>query len=439
MTDTPALQIPELQALARPEHVVRIPPGDDVPLTPRVERIVDSAPLRRLSRVSQLGLVGQVYPGAVHHRLEHSLGVYRNALLFLQRLSLDPRFIKLVDPLDAEAFLLVALVHDVGHWPFCHPIEDIGLPGLPEHEHRAREILTSGELKDAIECDWHVPADKLVRLLEGNAETDSERMICSLLSGPLDIDKLDYLQRDSLHAGVPYGRNFDAQRLIGSLCVHPDEPRVAISDKGRTAAEMMVFARYVMFSEVYWHHTVRSATAMLQRAVWLLQSRLDLMAMCNHDDAAWIRALRSLAQGSIAEPLVEGLFGKRRRLWKRGAEFNVLDQPELHQTLARRPYGWLVDCSERLAKRIGAAIGQSLSAADVIIDAPPVKLEVDIAVNVVGRQGVVRGLGEVSPVVKSLAQNQFDRQVKRVRVFVTSEVRERLAGVLPVEWLVDSL
>ena len=80
----------------------------------------------------------------------------------------------------------------------------------------------------------------------------------SMLSGPIDIDKMDYLVRDSLHAGVPYGRNFDQGRLIGSLCLNEAGDGLAISRKGQTAAEMMVFARYVMFSEVYWHHGVRA-------------------------------------------------------------------------------------------------------------------------------------------------------------------------------------
>ena len=91
-----------------------------------------------------------------------------------------------------------------------------------------------------------------------------------MLSGPIDIDKMDYLGRDSLHAGVPYGRHFDQGRLIGSLCLNAPAMGWRLRDKGKTAAEMMVFGRYVMFSEVYWHHGVRSATAMLQRAFYLI-------------------------------------------------------------------------------------------------------------------------------------------------------------------------
>ena len=100
-----------------------------------------------------------------------------------------------------------------------------------------------------------------------------------MLSGPIDIDKMDYLFRDSLHAGVPYGRHFDQQRLLGSLCLNQAGDGLAITDKGKTAAELMVFARYVMFSEVYWHHGVRAATAMLQRAFYLLHGALDLDAL----------------------------------------------------------------------------------------------------------------------------------------------------------------
>ena len=432
--------LPELATFDHPAHVARIPPGDDVPLTERVARLLDSRALRRLSRISQLGLVSLVYPGATHSRFEHSLGVYRNALLFLRRLVHDDQFSSVVSRMGAEAFLITALLHDIGHWPFCHPLEDMQLPSLPEHEHRVRDLLTNSDLDRAIRSDWNLPTDMIVSLLEGHSKTPELQVLQCLLSGPLDIDKLDYLQRDSLHAGVPYGRNFDAQRLINSLCIRGGEkPRLAINDKGRTAAEMMVFSRYVMFSEVYWHHAVRSATAMLQRAVWLLADRLELSAMCNLDEHAWIDRLRQTALGTLAEPLVEGLFGEQRRLYKRVSEFNVLDQPELHASLARRPYEWQVGFSQRLAEHIGRKCGVKVTLADVLVDAPPRKLEVDINIDVVSRNAQVRSLGEVSPIVDALAHRQFDNQVKRVRVFVPVEIRAALGGELPMEVIFETL
>ena len=428
--------LPELEAMHRAGSLVRIPPADGVPLTDRVRRILDSAAMRRLASISQLGMVSLVYPGATHSRLEHSLGVYLNALRLLGRFEGDQAFAALVDPVEAESFLLAALIHDIGHWPFCHPIEDMQLPELDEHESRVAGWLETPELAEAIESDWSCTAAGVLRLLDPNhrraaaERTDSVEFLASCLSGPIDVDKLDYLQRDSLHAGVPYGRHFDADRLIASTCVHPDRPRLAVGEKGRTAAEMMVFARYVMFSEVYWHHAVRSATAMLQRAVFLLRNRLDLESSLRLADADWIAMLRRTAEGSMAETMTEGLFGPRRRLYKRAAEFNVLDGVNVHRALARRPYWWLVSCAETLAGRLSQRSGIAVHAADVLIDAPPVKLEVDINMDVVGRDGRVRPLGEVSPVASSLAERQFDDQVKRVRVYVRDDLQQPLTNAL---------
>jgi HD superfamily phosphohydrolase len=420
--------IPEVDALANPPALLRVPPEMDVPITPRVRRLIDTPPLRRLARVSQLGLVALVYPGAVHSRLEHSLGVYRAALQVLNHLRDDPRYRGCVTPRDVEAIVVAALVHDSGHWPFCHPIEDMGLEGVPRHESRVRQLVAQSELGACLREDWHCDPEQILRILEKRPRTDAEQLAASILSGPIDIDKIDYLTRDSLHAGVPYGRNFDVGRLIGSLRIHPAEYRLAIGEKGRTAAEMMVFARYVMFSEVYWHHAVRSATAMLQRAVYLLDQHLELASWIDSDDAGWVDRLRERAVGTAAAGLVEGLFGPRRRLLKRAAQFNVLDRPKLHSQLAHRPYAYLAAVSERLAELLATQLGIPLGAAEVIIDAPPIKLEVDINMDVVTRGGGTRPLGEVSPVVEALARRQFDSHVKRVRVFVPEAVRERLPG-----------
>src|SRR5262245_18942135 len=98
------LDLTELRALDSRRHLVRIPYELDVPLTDRVRQLLDAPEMRRLARISQLGLVGLVYPGACHSRLEHSLGVYRNALLYLKQLAGDDRFAAQVRPEDAETF-----------------------------------------------------------------------------------------------------------------------------------------------------------------------------------------------------------------------------------------------------------------------------------------------------------------------------------------------
>ena len=421
------LQIPELAALGAPSGVVRLPPEIDVPLTPRVRQLVDTAEFRRLARISQLGLVSLVYPAANHSRFEHSLGVYRNALLFLGRLAHDERFSAVVRAEDAELFLLAALLHDLGHWPFCHPIEDLRLPDVPDHELFANSFLLEGEIADALRDDWGVNPRDIVTLLSEKPRTPKGRLLSSLLSGPIDVDKIDYLFRDSLHCGVPYGRNFDQARLIASLCLNEAGDGLALTDKGKTAAEMMVFARYVMFSEVYWHHAVRAATAMLQRAFFLLYRTFDLDAMFRLSESEWIADVLQRAEGHPARELLDGIFGSARRLYKRVGQYSFIEQPETYSQLTTRPYRWLVALPEHSAAVAGPALGRIVAPHEVLFDAPPIECEIQFNIDVFyAKESRYRRLSDVSPVCRALAEQQFDDYVKRVRLFAHPRVADDL-------------
>ena len=428
--------VPELET---PTSVIRISPDINVPITQRVKRIIDTPAFRRLSRISQLGMVAFVYPGATHTRMEHSLGVYRNAIEFLQRLSGAEALGNVLSEYDVKLFLVAALLHDIGHWPFCHAIEDLRLTGIPRHESLARRLITQGEIANVLEQDWLLAPEDVARLLAPNSEDKNAKpfdgnlslaLLQSMLSGPIDIDKLDYLERDSLHAGVPYGRNFDRNRLVSSLCIDSTRNRLAVTDKGRTAAEMMVFARYVMFSEVYWHHAVRSATAMLQRAVYEIRNETALtQSWIDMNEAEMIDSLRLACKGKAWSPCIDGLFGPTRQLYKRVAQFDFLNHPEQHRALARKPYSEIVELSEKLAAHLQTTIGISVSPHDILIDAPPVKLEVQFQLDVRQRDGSYRSLGELSPVVHALATKQFDDIVKRVRIFVRPELRDQVDSI----------
>ncbi|MFM7206710.1 MAG: HD domain-containing protein [Planctomycetaceae bacterium] len=435
--------LPELVALDSTVGGVRIPPGDTAPLTPRVRALLDTAEMRRLSRVSQLGLVSLVYPGATHTRLEHSLGVYRLAIEFLRRLRDDPRFAAAVGPADAAAFVAAALVHDIGHWPYCHPIEDMGLPEIPRHESLVGDVLAGGAIAEVLQRDWHLAADRIADLITGSAEDPAGRILHSLLSGPVDVDKMDYLARDSLHAGVPYGRNFDQPRLLANLCLDERGVGLAIAAKGRTAAELMVFARYVMFCEVYWHHAVRSATGMLQRAIWIVRSAIDPLTLVRMDDQQFVTWLESAAAGTAAEPLVAGLFGRQRRLFKQVASFDALRRPDLHAAFAARPFAESVAAAGRLADLLSRRGARRVEPHAVLIDAPPAEREVEFRLQVRecdiarGRETACwRRLEDVSPVVRSLAHEQFDDLVKRVRVFVDPDIAADVRGRSDLEELI---
>jgi HD superfamily phosphohydrolase len=417
--------IPEVGRARNAAGLVRIPPGVDVPLTARVRRLIDTASFRRLAQISQLGLVSLVYPAANHSRQEHSLGVFLAAIEYLDRLAGDDRFAAAVLPHNAELLLAAALLHDIGHWPFGHPIEDLQLPQFPSHEEFAERFIIGGEVADVLAEDWNLDPQAVAAVVAGRAENTSQRILRSLLSGPIDVDKIDYLMRDSLHAGVPYGRHFDRRRLVGSLCLNEAGDGLAITDKGKTAAEMMVFARYVMFSEVYWHHAVRAATAMLQRAVFLLRDALDPDDLLMMTERPMIDSLLATASDGPVSELLSGLFGPHRRLFKRLAQYSYFEQPELYRRLARRPYAEQVQIAERIAATLTPLLGRKVLPQDVLVDAPPAELEVDFDIEVFfPKEGLYRRLGDVSPVVRTLAQEQFDDYVKRVRIFV----HPRIAG-----------
>ena len=411
--------LPEIRALEARDRFLRIPEAIDVPLTDRVERLVDTSAFRRLSKITQLGLVSQVYPGAKHTRFEHSLGVYRTALLALRHLALDERFGPIVDSHHAELLICAALLHDIGHWPYCHPIEDIELDGVPEHEHFAEQFLCSDELANLLRQDWAIEPAELLLILNGKSKEKPIRLLKSIMSGPIDVDKMDYLYRDSLHAGVPYGRQFDTQRLIASMTVNKTGEGIAITDKGRTAAEMMVFSRYVMFSEVYWHHAVRSATAMLQRIIFEIRESLDFERLFKLDEAAFDAEIFRVCCGGPLNDMADGLFGPKRRLFKRLAQYSKFENDVIYNRLARQPFHVLRQCAIRLSNKLSGELGVEIAPEDVLIDAPPVGLEVQFDIDVKMKQAdEFFRLDQLSPVIQTLATRQFDEYVKRVRVFV---------------------
>jgi HD superfamily phosphohydrolase len=423
--------IPEIGRRRGAVGMVRIPPGVNVPLTNRVRRLIDTAAFRRLAQISQLGLVSLVYPAANHSRQEHSLGVFLAAIEYLDQLANEERFAATITPPDAELFLAAALLHDVGHWTFGHPIEDLQLPQFPTHEEFARRFIVAGEVADVLAEDWQLDPRSVADLVAGQAQDRTQRILRSMLSGPIDVDKIDYLMRDSLHAGVPYGRNFDRRRLIGSLCLNEAGDGLAISDKGKTAAEMMVFARYVMFSEVYWHHAVRSATAMLQRAIFLLQDALDPDDLLMMIERPMVDSLLSTAAESPAGDLLAGIFGPKRRLYKRLTQYSYFEEPTIYRKLARRPYAEHVRIAEQIAAMLSTGLRRKVAPHEVLVDAPPAELEVDFDIEVYfSKPGKYRRLGDISPVVRTLAQQQFDDYVKRVRIFVAPRIAAD-AALLP--------
>jgi len=196
----------------------------------------------------------------------------------------------------------------------------------------------------------------------------------------------------------------------------------------------------VMFSEVYWHHAVRAATAMLQRAFYLLQEHLDLDSLFRRTEQRMIAELKRAAADGPARELLDGLFGPARRLYKRLAQFSYFERQDLYVRLARRPFPWLVACAEAFANAVSRRLRRRVAPTEILFDAPPTKLEVEFNVDIHFRkEGQYRPLGEVSPVVRTLAREQFDDYVKRVRIFVHPRLVDELRGVSRLDELLSDV
>ncbi len=253
----------------------RCPVHGFIQVTDQERELIAHPVFQRLRRIRQLAWTEMVYPGALHSRFEHSLGVLHVATqLFdaLVRRSKDVLKSELgynETGLDRFRNLvrLAALLHDVGHGPFSHAAEELA-PERPDgngkyvHEDYSAAIIRA-ELRDIIKDhpvnkNYGWQADDVAALLEGRASAGDALFWRGLIDGQLDADRMDYLLRDSLHAGVQYGR-YDLGRLLESVeVISPSDDsgvRVGISAGGVHAAEALILARYFMFTQVYFHKT----------------------------------------------------------------------------------------------------------------------------------------------------------------------------------------
>jgi HD superfamily phosphohydrolase len=400
---------------------------------------VDSGPLQRLRGVRQMGHAHLVYPGAVHTRFEHSLGTYDMARR-LVRVLLRRGGSRWLSPSDVRCFLAASLLHDIGHYPFSHTLEELpadtgGRIRIQRHDRRAQEILLAdGGLCAVLRDGWGVDPARVARVIdeEGGPADPADLRLREMLCGPLNPDRLDYLQRDSNHVGVPYGNIIDIERLLATLDFTPDGAAIGVSAKGVAAVETLIFASYLMYREVYWHHTVRAAQAMFKAAAAaaLVSGELAQEHLVGQDDERAVALLRGCSNPATRE-LVERLAGVGRRLYRRVWSGSPAEAEGLG--------GFLRD----------AAAGDYWQAGELCADAcarlgaPPHHLLVDLAgrgkelffiVAVVGgRGGRPRTTADaaVSLIASSLHRN-FDLQAKRMQVLAPAERVEdfrRLLGL----------
>jgi len=307
-------------------YEIRCPIHGFITLNSWEKEIISHPAFQRLRRIRQLAWTDQVYPGAMHTRFEHSLGVMHTATLLFSAIRrrsanvLESELGYKEAGLDRDLQLvrLAALLHDIGHAPFSHGPEEL-FPKQEsgkryKHENYSAAIVRS-QLKDVIEkhplntTNYGFLAEDVAALLEGSTNAKQRLFWRPLIDGQMDADRMDYLLRDSFHAGVQYGR-FDLNRVVNTVLAirgaRGREPRFGISEGGWHAAEGLVLARYFMFTQVYFHKTRVAYDVHLKRALRELlpggqfpaPTGKDLEKFLAWDD--W-RVLGMLAEGNGGE------------------------------------------------------------------------------------------------------------------------------------------
>ena len=206
---------------------------------------------QRLRRINQMAMAYLVYPGAVHTRLHHSLGAYHlmsNALAELKNKGVE------ITAAEDQAAKIAILLHDIGHGPFSHALEDVLIEGM---HHEALSLMIMEELNKQFN-------GQLQLALEIFTDAHPKKYLHQLISGQLDVDRMDYLTRDSFFSGVNEGV-IGYDRIIKMLTVHNGE--LMVEEKGIYSIEKFLVARRLMYWQVYLHKTVLCAEQMLQRVI----------------------------------------------------------------------------------------------------------------------------------------------------------------------------
>lgn len=241
------------------EYIFRDPVHGNIAVTdPTIFALIQSPEFQRLRRIRQLGTSFISYPGAEHTRFAHSLGVYHLMNRVLRHLVEHG---VQIDPDQRAMACAAALLHDIGHGPFSHLFEKV--TGM-RHEEWVVRIIASPDSSIS-----HILADRnpawparIASFVSGT--WDGLPFLKELISSQLDVDRMDYLLRDSRMCGVTYGQ-FDLERLIQTITVV--DGRVALTDKGITSAEEFLLARYFMYWNVYFHKATRASEVLLELAL----------------------------------------------------------------------------------------------------------------------------------------------------------------------------
>jgi len=359
-------------------HPIRDVLWGHIYMTEELAQLTKSASFLRLNRIMQLGPVYLVYPGATHTRASHSIGVYHIGRRLLQNLAERGASSWLTQE-GVKSFLAACLLHDLGHFPYTHSLKELS---LATHEALTGEIILKEPMKSLVGAAGADPAltaaiiDKDMtpssdERLKGEPLTGELLFYRKLLSGALDPDKLDYLNRDARYCGVPYGAQ-DVDFILSRI--YPEKNRGAdIDSRLIPNVESLLFSKYMMYRTVYWHKQVRAATAMVKKALInsLETGKFSGESLYNLDDTGLFNLFTGKnTTDSLIHAVREGrIFITAAEISYKNVDLTVLRKIKQRSQL-----------EEELACRLRAN-GLEIMAEDIIIDIPePISFETGLYV-----------------------------------------------------------
>ena len=389
-------------------HPVRDVLWGHIYMTEKQAELTVCAPFIRLSRIFQLGPVYLTYPGATHTRASHSIGVYHIGRRLLQNLA-ERGASEWLTKEGVKSFLASCLLHDLGHFPYTHSLKELA---LASHESLTGEIILKEPVKTLVGNTGADPQLTAAIIDKGMSGSGTELLFYrKLLSGALDPDKLDYLNRDARYCGVPYGSQ-DVDFILSKIS--PNKERGAdIDSRLIPNVEAILFSKYLMYRTVYWHHQVRAATAMVKKALirGIESGKITGEELYNLDDTG----LFTLLDEKTGNPLVKSV--KEGRIFATAAEIpvNFLDIAGIRQINAR----------SRLEEQFAAELckaGIQITGEDLIIDIPePISFETGLFV-----LDEERCFSDSSSAFKTETVNSFIKTLYTVRIFCNQNFKQKL-------------
>ncbi|WP_409201014.1 HD domain-containing protein [Methanobrevibacter sp. DSM 116169] len=372
-------------------HFIRDSVHGNLKVTDFEMHIIDTKEFQRLRRIKQLGLINLIYPGANHTRFEHSIGTMHLSSKLANQLELSEY--------DSELVRISALLHDIGHGPFSHVSE--GVLEFP-HEQLTEKVIKTSAIKDKLSERFNI--NDIADIINGKGKYGP------IVSGELDVDRMDYLIRDSHYTGVSYGV-IDTERIISNLKL---EKYLVLDIKGVQAAEATLVSRYFMYPSVYQHHTTRIVNAMFRRILrmGIDEDIIKANEIYKFDDADLTSIFRN-SDGFIKDIMTKI---DNRELFKRvhTTKLNDFKNPEQFYNISKEEL-------RKAEERISIAYGIEKEYVILNIAEYP---KFDEMKTQVSTNGKLYHLNDISSIVKGLSEARFN--MPDISLYVPKEYRSKM-------------